>query len=712
MMGRERMVRSGLVVGMFVVLSAGCRDDDANNATPAGDMSVAADMSVAPADMRADTGGGEPDASDEDMAPDVSDEEMGAVGLGIPDGCNPIAFEHDCLFPYPSNVFLKQDATTLSGHRVELSEAARPRVREGTTFDFMEVHPTDGFSHHQPIVAYFKQGLSDDGLTFHTDDPAATLSAANSATLLIRTDTGELVAHWAEVDRLADRANLQTLLIRTFKNLDFETRYIVVVQGLKGSDGERVEAPQGFRQLRDGVDDPALVGERERYERDIFPALETLGVNRQNLQLAWDFTTQSKESVSRDLVAMRDDLMVKLRETPPVVTVTQVIDAPSEQIALRLEGTIRVPLYLEADILFPALNRNAAGEVVANGAHEVPFTLQVPRSAMPQEGSGEPYVPARLMQYGHGFFGAREEINYSFMRGYSDEQRYVTASVDWRGMSEAELTALPTVLTRNPAEALRFITGAHQGIINFIALSHALKTSIAELAELKRDGVLLYEPAHLYYYGISQGHILGAAFLALSPHVERGVMGVGGAPFSFMMSRSNNFATFVFLLRSTMGNYLDVQRFITLSQHSFDRIDPSTYSARLLRDQFEDVPLERKLLMHYGYWDHSVPILAGEIFARNVGAPLLSPTAVLPYGFTVVEGPHDGSASVMIDYMTQDPPGFYAQLPTSAQIEEVRDGTNVHEAIRRNPRIKAQIDAFLRPDGVIEATCDGACDPE
>ena len=37
---------------------------------------------------------------------------------------------------------------------------------------------------------------------------------------------------------------------------------------------------------------------------------------------------------------------------------------------------------------------------------------------------------------------------------------------------------------------------------------------------------------------------------------------------------------------------------------------------------------------------------------------------------------------------------------------------SVHESVRRNPKLKAQLGAFLLPDGVVEPPCDGACDPE
>jgi hypothetical protein len=703
-----------LLACIALAMSTGCPDDEkpvdvSPDMTSQVDLVELADEGgVAPDDGIVVTPDAGPVVDMPADMPPVIEEDRAAL---LEQGCNPLGFEQHCFFPYPSNVFLSADASTPSGKLVVLPEVAQLTNKRGKVFDMLAQHPADGFSHHQPIIATFGQEIDDANLTFHTDDYTDTLKPT-STTLLIKADTGELVAHWAEIDRVAEDPASRMLFVRALKNLDHETRYVVAVQGLKGGDGALIDAPRGFKALRDGGDDelagiPEL---RTRYNTEVFPVLTDLGVDLSDVQLAWDFTTQSEQMVTGDLVGMRDDLMAKLEASPPAVTITAIKDlqGDSDTVALRVEGTITVPLYLEQDELFPLLNRDASGKVVANGTHEVPFTLHVPTSAMPE---GEDFEPARVMQYGHGFFGEREEINYSFMRGLANEQGYVTAAVNWRGMATAEVGELVGRLISGRIDSsLLFINGAHQGIINFIALSHALKTTIPEVPELTRFGKLLYAPEDLYYYGISQGQILGAAFLALSPHVERAAMEVGGAPFSFMMGRSNNFVAFFNVLGDKFDD-LALQQYITLSQHSFDRIDPSTYSAHLLKDRFDGGPEGRTILMRLGYWDHSVPTLAGLIYARNMGIDVLTPSPVVPYGLSGVEGPVEGSAVTLIDFGVEDPPGFYAQLPTDEQIKEVEEGLNVHEAVRKLVTSKSQLDAFLRKDGVILHGCDGPCDP-
>ena len=69
------------------------------------------------------------------------------------------------------------------------------------------------------------------------------------------------------------------------------------------------------------------------------------------------------------------------------------------------------------------------------------------------------------------------------------------------------------------------------------------------------------------------------------------------------------------------------------------------------------------------------------------------------------EGPLSVSAVVEFDFGLPEPlPGTYAEPPAETN--------EVHEGLRRLDAAQEQIDQFLRPDGIIENFCDGACDPE
>jgi hypothetical protein len=618
-----------------------------------------------------------------------------------------VAFEHDCLLPYPSDVFLVPDATLPAGKRVQITQAATLRTRRDIAVDFTATHPVDGFSHHQPILVRFAQGVRTDGVIFHTDDPQRSLRP-DSKVILLDAESGMPVPVWAELDMNTSEPSEQAFIIRPFERLASQRRYIVALQGLLAANQDPLPAPQGFARIRDGnaAAPAALATLSARYEREIFPVLSRFGVERARLQLAWDFTTSSEEMNTRDMTAIRADVLPKLQATPPSVSklkVTENDPSKNPNIWLRIEGTLRVPLYLESSEVGARLHRDAQGRVTQNGETDVPFTLQVPHSAKPADMNFE---PARILQYGHGFFGLREEINYSFMRGYTNEGRYVAVAVDWWGMSEPDLDRVVQDAVNNPGAAFDFVDRLHQAMVNMIALSYAVKGSLAQIPELRRFGKPLYDPDRLYYYGISQGAIYGVTLLSLNPVLDRAVLGVGGGPYSLMMSRSASYEMLFSILMTQLADPLSVMKFMSLSQSTWDRTDPMTYAPRLLQRPYPGSPANRHLLMQIGVGDHSVNNLASHLMARAVGVPLLSPSAKPVWGVPPVSAPAD-DALVVVDFGL-DPakePGVYCRVPTQDE------KNNVHEGVRRHPKIKQQIDRFFQPGGQIEDTCGGPCRP-
>lgn len=627
--------------------------------------------------------------------------------FAVPDGCNPIAFEHDCLLPYPSNFFLRPDPSLPGGTRVAISSAAMLRTRRDVGVDFTATHPVDGFSHHQPILVRFAQGVRTDGVVFHTDDPQCSLRP-DSKVLLIDSETGQPVPAWAELDQNTSEPSEQAFIIRSFVRLQNQRRYIVAIQGLLAADQGELPAPAGFARIRDGSASSfsALAELGARYEREIFPILSRLGVSRSRLQLAWDFTTSTEEVNTRDMEAIRADVLPKLQAKPPQVSslrVTENDPTMNPNIWLRIDGTLRVPLYLESSEVGARLHRDSQGRVTQNGEADVPFTLQVPHSAKPADMNFE---PARILQYGHGFFGLREEINYSFMRGYTNEGRYVAAAVDWWGMSEPDLDRVVQDAVNKPGEAFDFVDRLHQAMVNMMALSYAIQGPLSQRDELRRFGKPLFDPNKLYYYGISQGAIFGVTMLSVNPVLDRAVLGVGGGPYSLMMSRSASYEMLFAILTTQLADPLAVMKFMALSQSTWDRMDPMTYAPRLLQRPYPGSPAQRHLLFQIGIGDHSVNNLSSHLLTRAVGVPLLDPSPKPIWGLQTVRAPTN-DALVVVDFQI-DPskePGVYCRVPSK------EEKNNVHEGVRRHPKIKQQIDQFFQPGGLIQNTCGGPCTP-
>ena len=694
-------------------LGAACGDSEGSPATGAdatptvgGDTGSATDGATGPgADGAAGSdapGGGDATAGTDghmagDTGPDGGDTPVGP--LVTPEGCNPIAPEWDCLLPFPSDVFLRPDGALPGGRRVDVPDEAVPRDMDGVAPDFEGTQPTDGFSPLTQLAVLVPGGVDPEPLVAHTDDRTGS-TEVTSPTLLIDGETGALVPHFAELDARQAPAKGSILLIRPLQRLKDDHRYVVALHGLTHPGGAPVEAPASFAKLRDAAADldPALAALAPGYEERVFPRVAAAGVARADVQLAWEFTTATEQRSTGDLLALRKDAMERLAATPPTVVVTAVQDDVDTHIARRIEGTLTVPLYLTSTDAGALLVRGADGAPAYAGEATVPFTLQIPRSVW----DGTKPSPARFLQFGHGFFGTREEADGGFVREFADRAGMVVACIDWWGMSKADLPVVLETMVLNVSSSLMFTDRVLQAMVNQMAVAYALP-ALAALPETA-DGDPLIDPSHVYFYGISQGHILGSVYVTVSPHIDRATLAVGGGGFGLMMSRAHPFAAFLSIIDARFGNdFLVSLKIVLLMQTSFDRIDPISYAPHLLTDTYPGSPASRRILQHTAVGDTSVPNLASHVFARTLGLSELAPVPRPLFAIPPVDGPVDGSALVEWDFGVEIP-----DIPSRPVVLE----NNVHNDQRSLPASMDQVDTFLREGGLIQSFCDGPCDPE
>jgi hypothetical protein len=199
------------------------------------------------------------------------------------------------------------------------------------------------------------------------------------------------------------------------------------------------------------------------------------------------------------------------------------------------------------------------------------------------------------------------------------------------------------------------------------------------------------------------GHLLGSTYVTLSPQVDRAALCAGGAGFTLIMFRSVPFAPFLGLIEDFAPDPLDMQKFAAQLQTALDRIDSVTYAPRTLADTYPGGPAERRVLMKMAMGDSEVPNLATHLHARVLGLGLLQPSPVEVYGLTAETAPA-ASALVVHDFGID---------PATVELARPPESSNgVHTEVSRLEATRRQIDAFFRPDGLVEHTCDGVCDPE
>jgi hypothetical protein len=611
--------------------------------------------------------------------------------------CDPVA-PTLCGLPFPSTFYMAEDATTATGWRVALGPTTLPVNENDQQPDPWIWNERDGWSPLTPMMAHFP-GLDVGPLPGHATIDASLL--ADSPTVLVDVDTGERMPHWAELDMSQDVEDERMLILHPAVPLRYGHRYAVGLRGLRDTAGADIAPSPAFLALRDGgdSDDFDVVDRRAVYEDLVFPALEAAGVERGELTLAWDFVVGSQQGITGRAVWMRDDALDRLGGAP-TYTIDRVDEFAVEEdahTARRIYGTLTAPLYTEEDAPGTLLTRGDDGMPYYNGDTEVPFTIVVPRSLVDEA------RPGLLIQYGHGLLGGQGEVESGWLAEAADENGWLLFAVDWTGMKtdDADQIALMTV---NSIDRFAMIPErSQQGFVEFLAAAAMMRSDAiqgeASLQATGADGaaVSLVDAETLYFYGISQGAILGASYVALAPDIERVALGVGGMPYSLLLYRSQDFEPFFLIFKTMYDSPLEIALWMGMFEAVWDSGEGAGW-ARSLTDEPVQGAEPKSLLMQVAIGDHQVSTLGAHVGARSVGARLIGTPAREVWGLETAESGWTGSALVEFEYGIAEPA---TNIPPT-------DGEDPHESPRRDKAGQAQIDHFFRTGEVVDF-CEGVC---
>lgn len=614
--------------------------------------------------------------------------------LELPDGCQPLLATTECLLPFPSDFFRMPDDRLPSGARIELKGDARLETDSGRSATVFDWRPADGASRLAMPTATLGTPISATGLVGYFDDPSLSVTA-DSRTLLIEATTGRFIPHFVDLDPRAASPERQALVMHPLVSLEARTRYVVALQKLETPEGARAPTPEGFRRLRDkqADGDPVLEPLSERFERDVFPVLEGARVERQAVQLAWDFTTGSDELIEADMLTVRGLTQAWLASNTPGVEITEVVEAPSSDVWRTVRGTFTAPDYLDGD----ALHRDGQGRVTQKATTKVAFTAVVPSVLRDEPG------PGVALGYGHGSFGSRDEILDGHPRRMASESRSVMFSTDWVGMARLDAVKVLGDIGSEPSQALAFADRVPQGMSNWMVLAEAIAGPLRKLPAFQSDeGEALYGQEASRFLGVSQGHLLGGVLAAVHPKLSRVALSSGGSGFSHMLSRSRPLSLFFFPL--DIADEYDRRRFEATLQPYFDRIDGAFWARRVLAEPLPEA-VERRVLLQIGLGDVEVPNIGALLHARTLGIPLLDPSPLPVPLLQSVASPTKGSALALFD-MGVDLRHVYEQA------QPADDENAVHLGMRNLRGAVDQLVAFFGPDDEIASFCDGACDPD
>lgn len=648
-------------------------------------LDVAADVA---ADLAVDVP--EPDAGPE---PSLANNFLVEESEGHPD-CDGL-MPARCMLPVPNDRWLVDDA---QGRRLLFGATSLPANVEGQPMRADTLAAFDGWGVASPIYMELP-GATLTGLP-GVFDPASSLEPA-ARTLIIDSVTGERVAHWAELDHLTFDAESPLLILRSAIRFADDRRYVVAVRGVVDTTGTPLEPSPGFAALRDRMasDVSGVHARRAHFEADVFPVLAEAGVERGELLLAFDFTTATGGNGTDLLVGMRDRMLELVGAAGPTYTIDEVQEVDHPHTRYKVRGRAQVPSFLlPVDDELRWIRLDDHGLPVAEGTEEVPFDLWIPHSAFD---GGEPMA---LVQYGHGLLGGRSEAGGGYLREMGDTYRFMTLALDLQGMATADAAAWAYHLGQDASAFPVFAQKPLQGLVNHLALVRMMKGGFLAQTDprLQRpDGTPLYDPERVFYYGNSQGGTMGTIVMALTTDVERGVLGVPGGVYPFLLQRSTTFSDLLGLLTLAYEDPTDVALVLGLLGTGFSRLEPLTYAPHIVRDMLPGTPAH-DVLMHVARGDTQVHNQVSFIMGRGVGVPLMTPAVRSVWGFPEVPFPVAGSAMVEHDF----------QMPENPDpLRPLNPDYDTHGHLRNSTFGQQQMMHFLYT-GEVANFCDGACDPD
>jgi hypothetical protein len=626
--------------------------------------------------------------------------------------CAPLS-ARSCAMPFPNDQnHTVADADAETGRRVRLAARSMPRNKAGRYLNVTEHNRSDGFSPGQEIVVAVP-GLTSDRAARRSRlprlDDLDTYAARDAGVVVLDARTGRRHPVWAEIDANVRRARDRTLLIHPAKNFTPGRRYVVVLRGLRTASGKRIA--------------PVRNAGARRSLKAVTPVLKRARIGRSDVHLAWRFTVASDRSTMGRVLHMRDQAFLQLGDrdladgkiegAAPAFQITEVTEPTTDpRIARRIKGSFTVPCFLRGtgcpvgspfnmDAEPDALPQQKAGNVM-----RASLDCSIPTRALAE--------PARIAQYGHGLLGRSSQIDEDNIKSMSAEHNFVFCATDWSGMAAEDVPYAVQVL-QDLGKFRPFADRIQQGYLNQMVLSRLLAhpQGLASHPAFQVAGRPVFDGREVFWDSNSQGGIMGVAFMALSPDIRRGVLGVPAINYSVLLPRSVDFDVYAKILNPAYPNADERQLALAVTQLLWDRGDGNGYAHRLTSDPPPNTPAHT-VLLHPANGDHQVTNWQADVLARTADIPVRRPSLAPSrtherepqWGLDrIPRFPWTGSAMVY-----WDPGADFTGVNPVGNVPQ-RAGKDSHFAARSSPLARRQKAEFLRPGGAVIDVCGpGPCE--
>lgn len=623
--------------------------------------------------------------------------------------CDPID-PSECALPWPSNLYLVDDTTTPTGARLQFGETTLPEGRQQISPDPWT--DLDGYGVSTPIM--FKAPNLNLANLPSEEAPRGAWDGEIGDAAIFKVEADDSLTRipfWAERD-LRDTPDASVYYMRPAVILEEGARYIVMLRNLETTDGNALERSEAFETLvrGKGDSDPVLKDRQERFDW-VFDRLQEQGIDKEELYLAWDFNVASHEALHGPMLQGRELILDRLNGGGPDMEIVQMetfqredqsADDYNPYIRYAIRGTFASPQIVESVGSGHLFHRDENGDLALADDVKRDFWVRIPYSAV-----GDDSTTASLMQYGHGLMYLGEEISLESQERMAEIHNYVFFASNWTGMSTNETGGVFAAL--NDFSDFRFVSDTmHQGILEFVVLAKAMKHTFFELDEIDELNVDV-DKDHIVYSGNSQGGIYGPSYLAISPDVTYGQMGVPGLNYNILLQRSSAFDRYASIAALSYGK--DSTKFaiaLAAAQSLWDMTDAASWFTHLSKDPIDGEGNEKYVLMHPARGDYQVSTLTN-VIAANSGVDLHILDGwgrdVSKWGVQTVpyldddNEPFKGSG-VVIYSMGND-------WPAPGNLPPEDNDDDPHGTTRYFHELQIQADHFLRNEGEIIDVCNG-----
>jgi hypothetical protein len=607
--------------------------------------------------------------------------------------CDPID-PTACAYPFPSSFYLRSDPTSVTNVRVNFGPKSLPKTMDGGRIAPTFWNELDGFSTMSPILFYLP-GATNSTFIPHTNISA--YSDPHASTIIMNVVTKERIPHWTELD-VVD-LNAPSIVVQPAKPLQHFSRYMIIVRNIQNSKGQLISRSAAFDALMNPTSNAIADPARKRlYQDQLIPVMQAAGIDPNTVQLAWDFTTVSKETNRGRYEAMRN-IAVNFQPDLDIIKDEESDCTATNYISRTITARLSVPNFLAKKLkrggFLPRVN-GVRSPIVKNGESYTYVLIRVPCSITQPEA---PQKAVQVVQYGHGLFGDRNEVKAGWISQWIDKTKMMFFASDWYGMSAFDKLQIVRIILSDPTHFAVIPESTLQGWANNVVIYKSMQSG-ALASYLQSGGVSLVDTtSQIPFYGISQGGVVGGGYVASSPFLRKAALGVPGSPFALLLSRSHDFDVFHALFNLNFYGWRDIRLTLCLMQQLWDQGESAGWLDYMNQETPLGVP-KKQVLIQDAHGDAQVTILGAQIMARAYNASNIAPAVESVWGLQETSNTHVFSG--LTEWKYDDvPPMPFGNTPPEAS-------TDTHECIRREPESQSQIFHFFTT-GEITQTCNGPC---